>query len=84
MRVRKSILFLVVGTIVASVNMLCMAEGLKPYAGSKLDEKASRDASAAAPGKLSEVYTTGDGFDKVYTFYKGFYKEFTMALCGPS
>jgi len=30
------------------------------------------------PGKQSEVYTTGDAFDKVLAFYKGLYKEFPM------
>jgi hypothetical protein len=69
--------------LVASVNVLCLAQDFKAYAGSKLDEKASRDASAAAPGKQSAVYTTGDALDKVYTFYKGLYKEYTMRSTGP-
>jgi hypothetical protein len=80
---RKSVLFLVAGMLVASVNILCLAQDFKPYPGSKLDEKASRDASAAAPGKQSEVYTTDDALDKVYSFYKGLYKEYTMRSTGP-
>lgn len=32
------------------------AQDFKPYPGSKADEKASREASAAAPGKESQVY----------------------------
>jgi hypothetical protein len=60
-----------------------MAQDFKPYTGSKLDETASREASAAAPGKQSEVYTTGDSFDKVDAFYKGLYKEYTMRSTGP-
>ena len=64
-------------------NITCSAQDFKPYAGSKLDEKASREASAAAPGKASEVYTTGDSLDKVYTFYKSMYKESTMRSTGP-
>ncbi len=48
-----------------------------------MDDKASREASAAAPGKQSEVYTTGDSLDKVYAFYKGMYKEFSMRSTGP-
>jgi hypothetical protein len=76
---RRSVLFLLVGALVAS---LCSAQDFKPYAGSKLDDKASREASAAAPGKQSEVYTTGDSLDKVYAFYKGIYKEFPMRSAG--
>ena len=74
---RRLALFLVgVGMLITSVNIPCLAQDFKPYAGSKPDEKASREASAAAPGKQSEVYTTGDAFDKVYAFYKGLYKEY--------
>jgi hypothetical protein len=80
---RKSVLFLVAGMLVASVNILCLAQDFKPYPGSKLDQKASSDASAAAPGKQSEVYTTDDALDKVYSFYKGLYKEYTMRSTGP-
>ena len=76
---RRFVLFLLVaGVFLAAVNVPCLAQDFKPYAGSKLDEKGSREASAAAPGKLSEVYTTGDAFDKVLAFYKGLYKEFAM------
>jgi len=57
---------------------MIFAQDFKPYTGSKLDEKASREASAAAPGKQSEVYTTSDSFDKVFAFYKGLYKELPM------
>ena len=66
------------------VNIPSLAQDVKTYPGSKLDEKASREASAAAaPGKQSDVYTTGDALDKVYAFYKGLYKEFTMRSTGP-
>ena len=75
--------FLLAGLLVAAVCMPCPAQDFKPYAGSKLDEKASRDASAAAPGKQSEVYTTNDSLDQVYAFYKGMYKEITMRSGGP-
>ena len=80
---RISMLYFVVGMLIASVNMPCLAQEVKAYPGSKLDEKASREASAAAPGKQSQVYTTSDALDKVYTFYKGLYKEFTMRSTGP-
>jgi hypothetical protein len=81
---RRFALFLVaISTLLASVNIPCLAQDFKPYAGSKLDEKASSEASAAAPGKQSQVYTTGDAFDHVCAFYKGLYKEFTMRNSGP-
>ena len=79
----KSSSFLLVSLIVASFSVPCPAQEFKPYAGSKLDEKASREASAAAPGKQSEVYTTDDSLDKVYAFYKGMYKEIAMRSTGP-
>jgi hypothetical protein len=80
---RISMCHLVIALLLAFVNIPCLAQDVKAYPGSKLDEKASREASAAAPGKQSEVYTTGDALDKVYTFYKGLYKEFTMRSTGP-
>jgi hypothetical protein len=75
---RLTLFLLVAGMLLAAVNVPCVAQDFKPYAGSKLDEKGSREASAAAPGKQSDVYTTGDAFDKVLAFYKGLYKEFPM------
>jgi hypothetical protein len=69
--------------LVLLTSSILLAQDFKPYTGSKMDEKASREASAAAPGKLSEVYTTSDGFDKVYAFYKTLYKEFAMSSQPP-
>jgi hypothetical protein len=82
-RMRTSMMCFVAGMLLASVRVPCVSQEFKPYAGSKVDEKASREASAAAPGKQSEVYTTSDALEKVYTFYKGLYKEFTMRSTGP-
>ncbi len=82
-RMRISPLYLVAGLLLASVSIPCLAQDFKPYPGAKLDEKASREATATVPGKQSEVYTTGDALDKVYTFYKGLYKEITMGSTGP-
>jgi hypothetical protein len=77
---RKISLFvIVVSMLLAAVNPLCLAQDFKPYPGAKPDEKSSREASAAAPGKQSLVFTTGDAFEKVYSFYKTLYKEFTMS-----
>ena len=78
---RKS-LSLLAGLLFA-FSTLSLAQEFKPYTGAKLDDKASREASAAAPGKQSEVYTTGDSLDKVYAFYKDMYKEFSMRTAGP-
>jgi len=75
---RFGLFLLAAGMLVAAAIVPCRAQDFKPYAGSKLDVKGSRDASAAAPGKQSEVYTTGDAYDKVLAFYKGLYKEFPM------
>ncbi len=79
---RKSI-SLLAGLLVA-LSALSLAQDFKPYTGSKLDDKASSEASAAVPGKESQVYTTGDSLDKVYAFYKGTYKEFSMRSTGPT
>ena len=80
---RFALSFVAIGMLLASVNVLCLAQDFRPYAGSKMDEKASREASAAAPSKESEVYTTGDAFDEVYGFYKSLYKEYTMRSPAP-
>ena len=61
----------------------CLAQEFKPYPGSKVDEKASREASATVPGKESQVYSTADALDKVSGFYKGLYKEIAMRTSGP-
>jgi|CZKS01.1.fsa_nt_gi hypothetical protein len=80
---RFSLLLVAIGVILASINIPCLAQDFKLYAGSKQDEKASRGASAAVPGKESEVYTTSDAFDQVYAFYKTQYKEYIMGSSGP-
>jgi len=71
------------GLVLVVAGMLCSAQDFKQYAGSKMDAQASREASAAAPGKQSDVYTTSDSLDKVSAFYKGLYKEFPMGSSGP-
>ena len=74
---------LVAGLLLGAANVPGIAQEFKPYAGARLDEKASREASAASPGKQSEVYTTTDAFDKVLAFYKGQYKEVPMSRPPP-
>ena len=81
-RMRIFRLFVIVGMLLA-LGIACLAQDFKPYPGSKLDDKASREATGAVPGKQSEVYTTSDLLDKVYTFYKSQYREFAMRSTGP-
>ncbi len=78
-----SLLPVVVIIFMAAGAAPCRAQDFKPYPGSKVDEKASREASATVPGKESQVYTTTDALDKVSAFYKGLYKEITMRSSGP-
>src|SRR5258707_8004185 len=75
---RSNRLWVVFGVLLALAAVPCLAVDFTPYAGSKLDANVSREASAAAPGMQSEVYTTEDSFDKVYAFYKTLYKEHKM------
>jgi hypothetical protein len=74
---RKSIItFIASCSILAIVVTVSAAQDFKQYPGSTLDEQAGHQASAVAKGLESQVYTTDDGFDKVYAFYKSLYKEF--------
>lgn len=82
--VRKLSMFLILASMLfAGGNPPCLAQDLKLYPGAKLDDKSSQEASPAAPGKQSEVYTTADAFEKVYAFYKNAYKEYTMSNSSP-
>jgi hypothetical protein len=80
---RFAVLMIMVATFLAWSSVPCVAQDFKPYPGSKLDEKFSRAATATMHGKQSEVYMTGDSFDKVYAFYKGHYKEVLQGNSGP-
>jgi len=71
-----SLLF-VASILIAAGSVPCLGQDFKPYPGSKVDVKASSEASAAAPGKESQVYTTMDALDK------GLYKEITIGNSGP-
>jgi hypothetical protein len=75
MKIRKAHL-IACWIALASVCVPGAAQTFKQYPGSKLDEKASRQGSTA--GAESQVYTTNDSFDKVFAFYKGLYKEFSL------
>jgi hypothetical protein len=69
--------FIAYCTVLAITVTASFAQDFKQYPGSRLDEQAGRQASAAAKGLECQVYATGDSFDKVYAFYKGLYKEFS-------
>lgn len=69
--------------LLVMTSALGLAQDFKPYPGAQLDEKLSREASAAAADRESQVYTTSDSFDKVYAFYKGLYKQDTGMPAGP-
>ena len=60
---------------VVALGTTAVAQDFTPYPGSKADESAGRQASAATSGIQCEVYTSGDSFDKIYAFYKGLYRE---------
>jgi hypothetical protein len=81
---KVSLILIVAGMILTVWGGRCVAQDFKPYPGAKLDEKGSTAASAAAPGKKSEVYTTNDSYEKVYAFYKEFYKEYVMPVRPPN
>jgi|SRR5579871_4385145 len=76
MRIVLSLLLVAVALVL--IPTPCRAQDFKPYPGAKLDEQASRDASAAAADKESQVFTTDDAYDRVYAFYKALYKEGEM------
>lgn len=81
---RKIACYLVgIGALLVMTGALGLAQDFKPYPGAQLDEKLSREASAAATDRESKVYTTSDSFDKVYAFYKGLYKQDTGMPPGP-
>lgn len=53
-----------------------LAQDFKPYPGARLDEKASRQASAQVRGLECKVYTSSDSFERVRSYYRSLYKEF--------
>jgi hypothetical protein len=67
--------------------MIVSAADFKVYPGAKVDEKLTKEANdfgakAAAGSKMAfpkvTIYTTGDTYEKVYSFYKGVGKEYQM------
>jgi hypothetical protein len=79
-------LFCIAVTAGISIAIVCAAD-FKVYPGAKVDEKLTREANdfgakAAAGSKMTvpkaTIYTTGDAYEKVYSFYKGVGKEYMM------
>jgi hypothetical protein len=66
------------GALLAFTSAAGMAQELKLFPGSHLDEVASSEASKTVPGKESKVYTTSESFEKVLAFYKAEYKQVSM------
>lgn len=63
--------------VLAIAGTSCAAQDFRQYPGSKLDEKASQQASSGARGTECRIFTTSDSYEKVYAYYKDLYKEFT-------
>lgn len=61
--------------VLVIAGTLSVAQDFKQYPGSRLDDKASQQASALDKGMEVQVYTTSDAFEKVHSFYKSLYKE---------
>lgn len=76
----KNKMLLIFCLIVVSTPVI--AAEFKPYPGSKIDNKATKDATellkqSGMAGKAT-IYTTNDSFEKVHAFYKGIAKEYKM------
>jgi len=52
----------------------------KQYPGSRLDEQAKCATTAFSKDLDCTVYTTGDSFEKVYSFYKALYPEVSIPI----
>ena len=85
MKLLRSIFCAAVMVVVSIV--IVSAADLKVYPGAKVDEKLTKEANdfgakAAAGSKIAvpkaTIYTTGDAYEKVYSFYKGVGKEYKM------
>jgi len=84
---RLSRITLVAVVIVFISFMTVCAADFKVYPGAKLDEKLTKEANdfgtkSAATSKMAipkaTIYTTGEAYEKVYSFYKSVGKEYQM------
>jgi hypothetical protein len=66
---------------------IASADGFKVYPGAKLDDQLTKESvRQAEQAKLNtkpSIYVTGDSFEKVFTFYQGFGKEYKMPYANP-
>ena len=85
MKILRSAVFAIVMVFISIV--VVSAADFKVYPGAKIDEKLTKEANdfgaqAAASSKMAvpkaTIYTTGDAYEKVYSFYKGVGKEYQM------
>jgi hypothetical protein len=86
MKLLKSTVFAIVMVFIGL--LVVSAADFKVYPGAKVDEKLTKEANdygakAAAGSKMAvpkaTIYTTGDAYEKVYSFYKGIGKEYQMS-----
>lgn len=79
---RTALVFVVI--VFISFTTVC-ASDFKVYPRSKIDEKLTKEANdfaakSAAGSKMTvpkaTIYTTGEAYEKVYSFYKGVGKEY--------
>ncbi len=61
--------------LLAILSASSFAQDFKRYPGSRFEERPSQQPSAGDKEMEVQVYTTGDSFEKVYSFYKSLYKE---------
>ncbi|MBP8743766.1 MAG: hypothetical protein KBH86_01450 [Syntrophorhabdus sp.] len=75
------------GVILFMGIIVVSAADFKVYPGAKVDEKLTKEANdfaarSAAGSKMAApkatIYTTGDAYEKVYSFYKSVGKEYQM------
>ena len=85
MRPLKTTLTVVLGLLFSFV--IVSAADFKVYPGAKFDEKLTKEANdfgakSAVGSKMAvpkaTIYTTGEVYEKVYSFYKGIGKEYQM------
>jgi hypothetical protein len=79
----------VIAVVMVFINLMVLsAADFKVYPGAKVDEKLTKEANdfaakSAAGSKMAvpkaAIYTTGEAYEKVYSFYKGVGKEYQMA-----
>lgn len=71
-----------VAALSLAIAVMAVAQGFKVYPGAKKytppETEDSKDAAKAAPGTVSTIYLTDDGFEKVAAFYKGIAKKYEM------